>query len=156
MFGAPKCIAACGSVTQLQARETRQRRRVKALEEMLAAERQELASIIAARSGTASSHGAKFRTQLAPQHYSPKLTWKDKILFVVKEVGKPVHGKEIGPVLLRLQSHGLKFRHMENTVSVHLTKLVRDGALMRLKAKGGSGSFYALPERGGDFLGLEI
>lgn len=113
---------------------------------MLQLERLELASIIAARSGTASRPGAKFVAQLAPQNYSPKLTWKDKILFVVKESGKPIHGKEIGPALLRLQPYGLKYRHLDNSVSVHLTKLVRDGALVRIKVKGGSGSFYALPE----------
>ena len=132
--------------TQLEAVEAKQRQRIQALEDMLQLERLELASIIAARSGMASNHGAKFVAQLAPQHYSPKLTWKDKILFVVKEAEKPIHGKEIGPALLRLQPHGLKYRYMDNTVSVHLTKLVRDGALVRLKVKGGSGSFYALPE----------
>lgn len=133
--------------TQLEALETRQRHRITALEEMLAAERQELTSIIAARSGAAPvQQGAQFAVQPAPQQYSTELTWKDKILFVVKEAGKPMHGKEIGPALLRLQPYGLKYRHLDNTVSVHLTKLVRDGALVRIKVKGGYGSFYALPE----------
>lgn len=131
--------------TQLEAVEAKQRQRIQALEDMLQLERLELASIIAARSGVVSKHGTKFVAQLAPQEYSPKLTWKDKILFVIKEAGKPMHGKEIGPALLQLQPRGLKYRHIDNTVSVHLTKLVRDGAVVRLKVKGGSGSFYELP-----------
>ncbi len=134
------------SETHLEALETRQMRRVKALEEMLAAERQELATIIAVRSGTASHQGAQFAIQPAPQHYSTELTWKDKILFVVKAAGKPMHGKEIGPALRRLQPHGLKFTNLDNTVSVHLSKLVSDGALVRIKVKGRSGSMYGLPE----------
>ncbi len=132
--------------TQLEAVAAKQRQRIQALEDMLQLERLELASIIAARSGTASKHGTKFVNQLAPQHYSTKLIWKDKILFVVKQAGKPMQGKEIGPALLRLQPYGLKYRHLDNTVSVHLTKLVRDGALVRIKVKGGYGSFYELPE----------
>ncbi|MBP6720742.1 MAG: hypothetical protein KA239_00275 [Bacteroidia bacterium] len=131
---------------QLEALETRQRHRITALEEMLAAEKLELASIIAARSGKAPfQQGAQFAVQPAPQHYSTELTWKDKILFVVKEAGKPIHGKEIGPALRRLQPHGLKFSDLDNTVSVHLSKLVRDGALVRIKVKGRSGSLYGLP-----------
>ncbi len=135
------------SETQLEALETRQRQRIKALEDMLVTERQELASIIAARSGTAPiQQGAQFAVQPAPQHYSTELTWKDKILFVVKEAGKPIHGKEIGPALRRVQPHGLKFSNLDNTVSVHLSKLVRDGALVRTKVKGRSGSLYGLSE----------
>ncbi len=134
------------SDVQLEAFEARQRKRIQTLEEMLNRERQELAEIIAARKGTASKHGEKFVSQLAPQHYSTKLTWKDKILFVVKEAAIPIHGKEIGPALQRLQPYGLKFSNLDNTVSVHLTKLVRDGELVRMKRKGRLGAFYALPE----------
>jgi hypothetical protein len=131
--------------TQLEAIEASQRQRINALEEMLASERRELATIIAARSGTASRQGTQFAIQPAPLHYSTALTWKDKILFVVKEVGKPMRSKEIGPALRRLQPHGLKFTNLDNTVSVHLSKLVRDGALVRIKVKGRLGSLYALP-----------
>ena len=85
---------------------------------------------------TASVKQAQLAVQPAPQHYQTELAWKDKIHFVVKEAGKPIHGKEIGPALRRLQPHGLKFSNLDNTVSVHLSKLVRNGALVRIKVKG--------------------
>lgn len=131
------------SESQLEALETRQRQRIQALEDILAAERSELASIIVARS--ASSQGLRFTVQPAPERYSSDLGWKDKILFVVKQAGQPMHGKEIGPALKRLQPHGLNYSNLDNTVSVHLTKLVRDGSLVRIKVKGRSGSLYGLP-----------
>ena len=95
---------------------------------------------------TASVKQAQLAVQPSPQHYPTELTWKDKILFVVKEAGKPIHGKEIGPALRRLQPHGLKFSELDKTVSVHLTKLVRDRALVRIKVKKRSGSLYALSD----------
>lgn len=130
---------------QLDAFEVRQRQRIQALEEQLARERQELASIIAARTGDNYTHQREFGSQYAPPRYHTKLTWKDKIILVIKESGRPMLGREIGPVLQRWEPHGLKFTNLANTVSVHLTKLVRDGALVRISRKGQSGALYRLP-----------
>jgi hypothetical protein len=134
------------NVVQLDAFEVRQRQRIQALEEQLARERQELASIIAARSGDNYRHQEEFGSQYAPPRYSTRLTWKDKIILVIKESGRPMLGREIGPVLKRWEPQGLKYTHLDNTVSVHLTKLVRDGALVRTRRKGQSGALYGLPE----------
>lgn len=101
--------------------------------------------ILAARSDTTSTYELKLGTLQVPQYYSAELTWKDKILFAVKEVQRPVLGKEIGPMLERLQPYGLKFTNLDNTISVHLSRLVKDGALVRVSRRGRSGSLYALP-----------
>ncbi len=106
---------------QLEEFEARQRQRIQALEDLLVLERQELTAIIAARSATS----RRFAVEQVPEYYSTDLTWKDKILYVVKAAGRPIHGKEIGPALLRLQPYGLNYTYLDNTVSVHLSKLVK-------------------------------
>lgn len=58
---------------------------------------------------------------------------------------RPLPAREIGPVL-KLWEPQRKHEDIDQLVSVLLTKLVRDGALVRIKRKGQSGSMYALPE----------
>lgn len=123
----------------------KQMRRILSLEEILQQEREELASLMAAKSGVTYLGSSKFRVQQPPLDYSSKLSWKDKILFVVKDAGKPILGGEIGARLQRLQPHGLNYTNLNNTVSVHLSKLVKAGALVRL-GRGKFGSLFALPE----------
>ncbi len=131
---------------QLEQVESRQRQRIMALEEMLARERQELAAIAAARSSKASHYKTKYGLDKAPDRYSHDLSWKDKILYVVNQEGRPMLGKEIGPKLRWLQPYGLNFTNIDNTVSVHLSKLVKEGQLIRVSRRGKAGSRYAIPE----------
>lgn len=130
---------------QLAELEARQRERVKMLEDMLGREREELEGIIEAMSGSPLEHEVEFGSLLAPPRYSTKLTWKDKIILVVKEAKRPMLAREIGPVLIQWEPRTLTYTDIDKTVSVHLTKLVRDGGLVRIKRKGQSGSLYALP-----------
>ncbi len=125
--------------------EARQRERIKALKDMLEAEEQELRWIIAASSSSHSDHENRNGTVYAPARYSDTMTWKDKIILVVAEAKRPLLAREIGPVLKLWEPQG-KHEDIDQLVSVLLTKLVRDGALVRIKRKGQSGSLYALPE----------
>ncbi len=125
--------------------EARQRERIKVLREMLEAEEQELRWIIAARSSSPTEHEQRHGTVHAPARYSDKMTWKDKIILVVAEAKRPLLAREIGPVLKLWEPKG-KHDDIDQLVSVLLTKLVRDGALVRIKRKGQSGSLYVLPE----------
>ncbi len=131
---------------QLEQVESLQRQRIMALEEMLARERKELASIVAARSSNASHYKTKYGLDKAPDRYSHDLSWKDKILYVISQAGRPLLGKEIGPRLRQLQPYGLVFSNLDNTVSVHLSKLVKEGQLIRVSRRGKAGSRYAIPE----------
>jgi hypothetical protein len=131
---------------QLEEVESRQRQRITALEEMLSRERQELAAIVAAKSSNASKYQTKYGLDKAPDRYSHDLSWKDKILYVINQEGHPMLGKEIGPRLRQLQPYGLVFSNLDNTVSVHLSKLVKEGQVIRVSRRGKAGSRYAIPE----------
>lgn len=134
--------------SQLEEFEARQRERVAALEQLLNTERTELQAIINARSVSADGqdHEHKFGSLAAPAHYSTKMTWKDKIIQVVKEAKRPMLAREIGPVLLQWEPQTLSPHTIDNAVSVHLTRLVRDGVLKRVKRNGQSGALYSLVE----------
>ena len=70
----------------------------------------------------------------------------EKILYMMKQEGRPMFGKEVGPRLLRLQPHGLNYTNLDNIVSIHLSKLDKEGWLVRVSRRGRSGSLYALAE----------
>ncbi len=131
---------------QLLELEARQRKRVKALEELLEKERDELQAIIDAMSSHPMTHEFEFGSIHAPARYSTKLTWKDKIILVIAEAKRPLLAREIGPVLIQWEPHTLSYSDIDNTVSVHLSKLVKAGALIRTKRKGQGGCLYSLPE----------
>jgi hypothetical protein len=63
------------------------------------------------------------------------MTWKDKIILVVAEAKRPLLSREIGSVL-KLWEPQWKHDAINQLVSVLLTRLVRDGALMRIKRVG--------------------
>ncbi len=131
---------------QLEEVESRQRQRITALEELLSHERQELAAIVAIKISNGSKYQTKYVLDKAPNRYSHDLSWKDKILYVINQAGRPLLGKEIGPRLHQLQPYGLVYTSLDNTVSVHLSKLVKEGQLIRVSRRGKSGSRYAIPE----------
>ena len=131
---------------QLTEFEARQRERIKVLEDLLQREREELRAIMEEISGSSTQHVAEFGSASAPPRYSTRMTWKDKIILVVREAKRPLLAREIGPVLIEWEPVTLSYTDIDNTVSVHLSKLVRDGGLIRIKRKGQSGSLYALPE----------
>ena len=112
---------------------------------MLEAEEQELRWIIAARSSSPTEHEQRYGTVHAPARYSDKMTWKDKIILVIAEAKRPLLAREIGPVLRLWEPQG-KHEDIDHLVYVLVTKLVRDGALVKTKRKGQSGSMYAMPE----------
>jgi hypothetical protein len=131
--------------TTLSALEDRQRERVRALREILEAEEWELRWIIAARSSQPNEFGDRHGTVYAPIGYSEKMTWKDKIILVIAQAKRPLLAREIVPVL-KLWEPKEKHKDIDALVSVLLTKLVRDGALVRIKRKGQSGALHSLPE----------
>lgn len=131
---------------QLAEIEAGQRKRIKSLEEQLERERQELEAIIEAMSNPPMRHEFEFGSIHAPARYSTKLTWKDKIILVLTEAKRPLLAREIGPVLIQWEPHTLSYTDIDNTVSVHLSKLVKAGALIRTKRKGQGGYLYSMPE----------
>ena len=131
--------------TSLNALEDRQRVRIKALRELLEIEEQELTWIMAAKSSKPTEAENHHGTVHAPVGYSDKMTWKDKIILAVAEAKRPLLAREIITVLKTWEP---KERHkdIECLVSVLLSQLVRDGALVRTKRKGQSGALHGLPE----------
>lgn len=131
---------------QLDELENRQRERIQQLENILKSERDELAKILNARAAKTLFPERHIGNVFAPPNLSPKMTWKDKILRVVDEAEKPLLAREIGAVLEEWEPKEWDYRDVNNTISVYLTQLVRDGGLIRTKRKGQKGSLYSLPE----------
>ena len=119
--------------------------RIKALREMLEIEEQELTWIMAARSSSTTKAENHHGTVHAPVGYSDKMTWKDKIILAVAEAKRPLLAREIIPVLKTWEPME-RHRDIDCLVSVLLSELVRDGALVRTKRKGQSGGLHDLPE----------
>ncbi len=127
--------------TSLNALEDRQRIRIKALRELLEIEEQELTWIMAARSSKPTEAGNRHGTVYAPVGYSDKMTWKDKIILTVAEAKRPLLAREIKAVLMKWEPAD-RHKDIESLVSVLVSQLVRDGALLRIKRKGQSGAHY--------------
>lgn len=129
--------------TSLAALEDRQRTRIQALREILEAEEQELNWIIAARSSRPTQAANNHGTVHAPAGYSEKMTWKDKIILTVSEAKRPLLAREIKAILMKWEPSE-RHKDIESLVSVLVSQLVRDGALVRIKRQGQSGALYGM------------
>jgi hypothetical protein len=125
--------------------EARQRERIGEIEALLDREKRELERIILARTDNPTEHMWLHGSLDAPAHYSNTMTWKDKIIAVIREAKRPMLAREIAPVILLWEPMNSSY-DVPKIVSVNLTDLVRHGALTKTKRKGQSGSWYALPE----------
>ncbi len=130
--------------TSLNALEDMQRLRIKALRDLLEIEEQELTWIMAARSSSTTKAENHHGTVHAPVGYSDKMTWKDKIILAVAEAKRPLLAREVIPVLKSWEPME-RHKDIDSLVSVLLSQLVRDGALVRTKRKGQSGALHGLP-----------
>jgi predicted nuclease with TOPRIM domain len=73
-------------------------------------------------------------------------SWIDKIVFVLKEAGRPLRSAEIIDVLLK---NDITFRTITNKqkgLSTHLTKALKYGRIIGEKQKGQNGYVFSLPE----------
>ena len=77
--------------------------------------------------------------------YNLNSTWIDKIVFVLKEAGRPLRSSEIIEVLKR---NDIKFRVLtdhQKGLSAHLTKAMKYGRIVGTKQKGQNGYVFELP-----------
>lgn len=73
-------------------------------------------------------------------------SWIDKIVFVLKEAGRPLRSADIIDVLLK---NDITFRTITNKqkgLSTHLTKALKYGRIIGEKQKGQNGYVFSLPE----------
>lgn len=78
--------------------------------------------------------------------YNLNATWIDKIVFVLKEAGRPLRSSEIIEVLKR---NDIKFRVLtdhQKGLSAHLTKAMKYGRIIGTKQKGQNGYVFSVPE----------
>lgn len=78
--------------------------------------------------------------------YNINAPWVDKIVFILKEAGRPLRSSEIIDILTR---NDITFRTLTNKVkglSAHLTKALKYGRIIGQKQKGQNGYLYSLPE----------
>lgn len=77
--------------------------------------------------------------------YNLNATWIDKIVFVLKEAGRPLRSSEIIEILKR---NDIKFRVLtdhQKGLSAHLTKAMKYGRIIGNKQKGQNGYVFELP-----------
>ena len=78
--------------------------------------------------------------------YNLNATWIDKIVFVLKEAGRPLRSSEIIEILKR---NDIKFRVLtdhQKGLSAHLTKAMKYGRIIGTKQKGQNGYVFELPK----------
>ncbi|MBP6720745.1 MAG: hypothetical protein KA239_00290 [Bacteroidia bacterium] len=101
--------------------------------------------IIAARSSNRTKVGNHYGTVPVPVGYSDKMTRKDKIILAVADATRPLHVREIIPILKSWESKEW-CQDIDSLMSVLLSQLVGDGALVRSKRNGKSRDLNVLPE----------
>ena len=77
--------------------------------------------------------------------FNANASWVDKIVFVLKEAGRPLRSSEIIEVLLK---NDISFRTITNKqkgLSTHLTKALKYGRIIGTKQKGKNGYLFSLP-----------
>lgn len=78
--------------------------------------------------------------------FNANASWVDKIVFVLKEAGRPLRSSEIIEVLLK---NDITFRTITNKqkgLSTHLSKALKYGRIIGEKQKGQNGYLFSLPE----------
>ncbi len=78
--------------------------------------------------------------------YNIDSTWIDKIVFVLKEAGRPLRSSDIIEILER---NDITFRTLANPqkgLSTHLTKALQYGRILGERQKGQNGYLFRLPE----------
>ncbi len=75
----------------------------------------------------------------APVGYSDNVAWKDKIILAVAVAKLPLLAMEVIPVLKSWEPRGRQ-KDFDSLVSVFVSKLVRDGPMVRTKRKWQSGT----------------
>ena len=78
--------------------------------------------------------------------FNPNASWVDKIVFVLKDAGRPLRSSEIIEILLK---NDITFRTITNKqkgLSIHLTKALKYGRIIGKKQKGQNGYVFSLPE----------
>jgi undecaprenyl pyrophosphate synthase len=77
--------------------------------------------------------------------YNINATWIDKIVFVLKEAGRPLRSSEIIEILTK---NDITFRTLtdkQKGLSAHLTKALKYGRIKGEKQKGQNGYLFRLP-----------
>jgi hypothetical protein len=78
--------------------------------------------------------------------FNPNASWVDKIVFVLKDAGRPLRSSEIIEILLK---NDITFRTITNKqkgLSTHLTKALSYGRIIGEKQKGQNGYLFRLPD----------
>lgn len=76
--------------------------------------------------------------------YNLNATWIDKIVYVLKEAGRPLRSSEIIEILKR---NDIKFRVLtdhQKSLSAHLTKAMKYGRVIGTKQKGQNGYVFSI------------
>lgn len=77
--------------------------------------------------------------------FNANASWVDKIVFVLKEAGRPLRSSDIIEVLLK---NDITFRTITNKqkgLSTHLSKALKYGRIIGTKQKGQNGYLFSLP-----------
>jgi hypothetical protein len=78
--------------------------------------------------------------------FNANASWVDKIVFVLKDAGRPLRSSEIIEILLK---NDITFRTITNKqkgLSTHLTKALSYGRIIGEKQKGQNGYLFRLPD----------
>ena len=77
--------------------------------------------------------------------YNLNATWIDKIVFVLKEAGRPLRSSEIIEVLCKNDRLFRTLTNHQKGLSAHLTKALKYGRIIGIKQKGQNGYIFSLP-----------
>ncbi len=78
--------------------------------------------------------------------YNAKLSWVNKIIFVLKQAARPLRSSEIIETLLLVDTELVFKDDAQKSLSVHLTKALKYGRIIGKRQNGQNGYLFSLPE----------
>jgi hypothetical protein len=78
--------------------------------------------------------------------YNANWNWVNKIIFILKQAGRPLRSSEIMEYLKKNDIEYRAWIDPQKSLSVHLTKALKYGRIIGEKQKGQNGYLYKLPD----------
>lgn len=83
------------------------------------------------------------------KEYNINWNWVDKIVFILKEAGRPLRSSEIIEILHKNDIAFRAWHDPQKSLSPHLTKALHYGRIIGEKQVGQNGYLYSLPQKDG-------
>ncbi len=120
---------------------------IKYIRLILEAECRQLEEFEKLRAGEIDLDSILIKSEFVKPIFYNQMTWKEKIIHVIENSGKPIPAKVIWPILLSWEPELSDKKDLRKVVSNFLSMLVKAGTVLKEKRTGQVASLYSLPSK---------